>query len=62
MNPDGYANDEPFPATSLDEILPLSEKTTAASPAKVTAAGPAKAVPAFNSVNSINGVNGVNNH
>ncbi|XP_069164483.1 UDP-glucose 4-epimerase isoform X1 [Procambarus clarkii] len=52
MNPDGYAKDEPYPVTTLDQSPP--EKTTAAAPVKVIAAS--------STVPSVNGVNGVNNH
>lgn len=53
MNPDGYAGDVPFPATTLTE-----NTTTPANPAKTTTSASTPA----NGVTSVNGVNGVKNH
>lgn len=48
MNPDGYAKDEPFPASLLEQ--PTMEKNVAA------------VSNASNGITSVNGLNGVNDH
>lgn len=51
MNPDGYAKDEPFPASVLEQ--PMMEKNVAAA---------SKVANASNGITSANGLNGVNDH
>lgn len=51
MNPDGYAKDEPFAASLLEQ--PIIEKNAAAT---------SKVANASNGITSANGLNGVNDH
>lgn len=52
MNPDGYAHDESFEVSVLDE--PVPKKTVSLEPVKIPSTS--------NGITSVNGTNGIDDH